>query len=116
MGACKPTIMKRFLLFLLYIGCSAGVWAQPDPQYPPAPQAPQNVVAAEYFVDVDPGYGNATPIALTAGVNIASAAFNANLTGLSNGVHRLVIRSRNNEGRWSVLALAGEGIYEGLKS
>jgi hypothetical protein len=79
--------------------------AQADPDYPAAPPAPQNIIAAEYFIDTDPGYGNATAIALTPGVNIVNTAFNASTAGLSNGVHRIFIRTRNNEGRWSIVVI-----------
>ncbi len=97
--------MKRYLLILLYIACSVAAWAQPDPNYPPAPSSPQNVVAAEYFIDNDPGYGIATSIAITPGVNIVNTAFSASTTGLSNGVHRLIIRTKNNEGNWSIAVI-----------
>lgn len=97
--------MKRYFLLLLYITGSMVAYAQADPDYPPPPAAAQNIVAAEYFFDIDPGYGNATPIAITPGVNIINAAFNANTTGLSNGIHRIVIRSRSNEGRWSIVVV-----------
>lgn len=97
--------MKRYLLFLLYIVCCATVWAQADPPYPTAPGALTNVVAAEYYIDTDPGYGNATSIAISPGTDIVSTAFNASTNGLSIGVHRIVVRTKSNDGRWSIIAL-----------
>lgn len=97
--------MKRYFLLLLYITGSMIAHAQADPDYPLPPAAAQNIVAAEYYFDIDPGYGNATPIAITPGVNIINAAFSANTTGLTNGIHRIVIRTRSNEGRWGITAI-----------
>lgn len=36
--------------------------------------AAANVNKAEYFVDTDPGFGNATDVPVTAGANIANVA------------------------------------------
>lgn len=97
--------MKRILLVLLYISSSLLIYAQADPDYPAAPAALQQVVAAEYYIDTDPGYGSATAIALTPGIDIVNAAFSANTDGLSYGVHRIVVRTRSAGGRWSVVAI-----------
>lgn len=73
-----------------------------DPVYTASPGAPQNILAAEYFIDTDPGIGNAQTISLTAGININDLTFTANTSGLSNGLHHLFVRSKNNEGYWSI--------------
>ena len=70
--------------------------------YPTAPAAPTPIVNMEYYIDSDPGFGNATAIAVTAGVDINSLPVNINTTGLTNGTHRLYIRSKNNNGNWSL--------------
>ncbi len=62
-----------------------------------------NVVAAEYFFDSDPGFGNATGATLTAG-QLVTFNFAGNITALSNGLHQLYVRTRDANGRWSLSA------------
>lgn len=73
-----------------------------DPVYPDAPVAAQSVTGAEYFVDTDPGFGNATPISITSGLNVSNVTANINTTGLTNGVHRVFFRSKEANGKWSI--------------
>lgn len=73
-----------------------------NPDYAPAPAAITDIVAAEYFIDSDPGMGNGTSIAITPGQNIPNIYFSANTTGLSNSTHYLVLRSKNSNGVWSL--------------
>lgn len=73
-----------------------------DISYPTAPAAPQNIVAAEYFFDSDPGFGSGTPITVTPGQDIANLAFNTNTASLGIGTHRLYVRTLNAEGKWSL--------------
>lgn len=93
--------MKKYLLFLILFVCTVAGYAQ-DPAYPAAPAAPQNIVGAEYFIDEDPGIGNATAISVTTGVNITISATSINTAGLANGVHRVGLRTRNAGGVWSI--------------
>lgn len=93
--------MKSFFMSVLYTGMLLYAGAQ-DPVYPPAPAAPQNITAAEYFVDNDPGTGAATGIAVTPALNISNAAALINVNGLSTGVHKLVLRTKNNQGVWGI--------------
>jgi hydrogenase maturation factor len=60
------------------------------------------ITAAEYFYDNDPGVGNGTSIAVTA--TLDSISFNAtvNTTGLSRGYHLLYLRTKDNNGKWSL--------------
>lgn len=76
-----------------------------DPAYPAAPAAPQSVIQAEYFINTDPGFGNGTPVTITPGVNIVSALAAINTSTLTPGSYRIYLRSRNNEGRWSLTAV-----------
>jgi subtilase family serine protease len=96
--------MKLHLLFATLLLCCI-VHAQ-DPAYPAAPPAPQNLVRAEYFVDTDPGFGNGVAITITPATTIAGLVASINTAGLSNGVHRLFVRTRGNEGAWSLSAVA----------
>lgn len=71
------------------------------PLYPAAATVP-GLSGAEYFIDNDPGPGNGTPIVLPSITNAANINVLVNLVGLSAGVHRLFIRTRDAEGRWSL--------------
>jgi hypothetical protein len=64
--------------------------------------AASNIVKAEYFFNTDPGFGNATNIPVTPGVDVQNVNFAADLTTLSAGVHQLFIRSKNADGKWSI--------------
>jgi PKD repeat protein len=61
-----------------------------------------NIVAAEYFFDMDPGFGNGNSISLTAGsfVDITSAIAS---NSLSIGHHSLNVRVKDSLGRWSLI-------------
>lgn len=72
-----------------------------DPLYPAVPPAVQNITKAEYFIDTDPGFGNGINIPLTAAADIAGLAAVINTSLLAAGAHKIYVRSRNNEGRWS---------------
>lgn len=93
--------MKSFFMSILFSGMLICANAQ-DPGYPAAPAALQNVTAAETFIDTDPGIGMATAVPVTAGINISNATATVNLTGLSNGIHRLFLRTRNAGGIWAI--------------
>ena len=60
-----------------------------------------DITGAEYFIDTDPGFGAATDIALTPGTDI-TFNFNSNITSLSDGLHRLFVRTRDANGKWSL--------------
>ncbi len=76
------------------------------PAYAAAPNSNKNIKAIEYFFDEEnPLPGTANPVAgFTEGLNLAN--FNTNLT-LPNTVlgsfHRLFIRSKDADGRWSLV-------------
>ncbi|HMP92953.1 MAG TPA: hypothetical protein PKD90_08795, partial [Phnomibacter sp.] len=65
-----------------------------------APNA--HITRAEYFIDTDPGIGQAVPVAMTAGNPKVGFAIPVNLTGLSAGTHKLYLRSLNALGQWSI--------------
>lgn len=97
--------MKQNLLFFLLLIFTAFSYGQDDPVYPPAPAMPQQIIAAEYFIDNDPGVGNATVLSVTPGADITITAGNINTAGLANGFHYIGLRTRNAEGKWSTTAL-----------
>lgn len=66
----------------------------------------QTITAAEFFVDADPGVGNATAIAVTPGANVNFTA-NIPTTSLANGFHVVGIRARDNAGQWGLYETRG---------
>ena len=60
------------------------------------------VVRVEYYVDTDPGYGKGTPVTITAATNISNVIFDADIANVSNGAHKLGIRSLDENGAWSI--------------
>lgn len=60
----------------------------------------QQIIKAEYFIGEDPGYGNATPIAVTAGAD-AEMNFSVPLNNLDFGIHTLYARVKDSNGKWS---------------
>ena len=61
----------------------------------------QDIDYAEYFMDTDPGYGSATPIAVSSTGSDISLDFHADIAALQPGIHYLVIRARDDQGKWS---------------
>ncbi|MEY3397769.1 MAG: hypothetical protein RL220_363, partial [Bacteroidota bacterium] len=61
-----------------------------------------NITAAEFFIDTDPGQGNATPlIAIDGNFNDALEAVQLSNINLSNGLHTLNLRILGQDGSWS---------------
>jgi Concanavalin A-like lectin/glucanases superfamily/MBG domain/CARDB/PKD-like domain/Secretion system C-terminal sorting domain len=59
-----------------------------------------DIVAAEYFIDADPGTGNGSPIPVTNG---AIVNFTANVpAGTVSGFHFLAIRTKDANGKWGM--------------
>jgi hypothetical protein len=59
-----------------------------------------NVNKAEYFIDIDPGFGKATSIPVASPAIDLSMSFNVN-TGSLEGFHIIVLRAQDNLGHWS---------------
>ncbi len=55
----------------------------------------------EYFIDTDPGYGNAINLGFVGTTN-ATAAINIDLTALAQGVHVVGVRSKDVNNAWSL--------------
>jgi subtilase family serine protease len=71
--------------------------------YPGAPAPVTNIVQLEYFIDNnDAGFGNCTQIAFTPGTDVSNLNANINVTGLIPGIHRLHIRGKDANGKWSI--------------
>ena len=92
-------------LFIRYRN-TAGVWGlyESSPFFiiPTVNPIVHQLDKAEYFIDTDPGFGNATPINISPSADSASLVLNVNTTGLSAGSHTLNIRYRNTNGLWGI--------------
>lgn len=58
------------------------------------------VSKAEYFVDVDPGVGLGTPIAVSTSGDSVQLSPAIPVSSLSSGFHLLAVRFRNSQGHW----------------
>jgi Secretion system C-terminal sorting domain len=65
-----------------------------------------NIIAAEFFVDTDPGVGNGTAIAVPSG---SSSTFVTTVptTSLTNGFHFIAIRTKDATGNWGLFENRG---------
>jgi hypothetical protein len=63
--------------------------------------ADSRITRAEYFIDTDPGFGSATNIPIATPADKLELSFNVNISSMSQGFHVMIIRTRDNLGRWS---------------
>ena len=61
-----------------------------------------NIAQAEYYIDSDPGFGNATVIPITAGTDISGQSITVDISALPAGIHYLHSRARDANGNWSL--------------
>jgi hypothetical protein len=62
-----------------------------------------NITRVEWYLDTDPGQGNATPLTISPGqTTLSDLSFMQSLTNLLSGVHILGIRTRDANGAWSI--------------
>ena len=54
----------------------------------------------EYFIDIDPGFGLATPVIVSSPGNIITLDFTAVIESLTEGFHFLNVRARDDLGKW----------------
>jgi PKD repeat protein len=67
-----------------------------------APAINEQVVAAEYFFDTDPGVGNGTPINTGSASDSIDLNFPVTVPSLALGSHNLYVRTKNADGHWSL--------------
>jgi PKD repeat protein len=97
----------------LYIRVKAGAWSEAYPRTVGI-TPDEGIYTAEYFFDEDPGFGNGTALTVTPG-KVINLDFNADLTNLAPGIHRLYLRVKS--GVWSQVysrtigVTPDEGIY-----
>jgi len=68
----------------------------------PTPSPASNITKVEYFIDQDPGIGNATGVSITANTNIVDANINASIGTLGSGTHMIGTRAKDANGNWSM--------------
>ena len=82
-----------------------GVWSLPNIHtfYKDAITAPlYDLTKVEYFIDSDPGLGNGTEVPFIPGPDISNLDFSIDLSGVINGMHQLYVRTKNQQGQWSL--------------
>ena len=62
-----------------------------------------NITNIEYFIDTDPGFGLGTAVSFTPNTTLSNLAITANLTSVSNGSHRIFIRAKDANNKWSTV-------------
>ncbi|HEX6849204.1 MAG TPA: hypothetical protein VF144_19600, partial [Chitinophagaceae bacterium] len=86
--------MRKKLLMLLLMNCII------------ATARSQNITAAEYFFDTDPGQGNGTPVSV--GTPGSTVNFNVAIpTSFTSGFHFLGLRVQDANGLWSMIEYRG---------
>jgi hypothetical protein len=82
--------MKNFIIVLFFTGLRLACLSQ-------------NVVQVEYFVDTDAGFGNNTVINVTPSPD-GTFPFTLSLASLIPGYHKLYVRTKDSDGKWSLTA------------
>lgn len=69
---------------------------------PPPPAPPTNITRVEYYIDADPGFGNATNVSITASADVQNTIIALDPSPLAEGVHRFYVRAKDASGKWSL--------------
>ena len=72
------------------------------------------ITGGEYFIDSDPGFGNATPVTVSSVDSIILQNFNVATASLSEGYHKLYGRLMDNTGRWSLTFRRNMEVYKNI--
>jgi hypothetical protein len=67
------------------------------------PSGESNIDQAEYFIDTDPGYGEAVPIPVSTPGNELTLLLTPDILGLDQGFHYIHFRARDVSGRWGTV-------------
>lgn len=98
-------LSQGFHMMVLRARDDKGLWSTTRQQafyvYSIASTTEYKINKAEYFIDSDPGFGKAISVPIATPAKKLSLSYNVNSTGLSQGFHMMVIRSRDEMGRWS---------------
>jgi PKD repeat protein len=63
-----------------------------------------NITKAEYYFDTDPGIGNAITLTISVPDTIINVLYDLPINGLAEGWHKLIIRTCDSQGKWSLSA------------
>ncbi|MBK9149206.1 MAG: T9SS type A sorting domain-containing protein [Flavobacteriales bacterium] len=74
-----------------------------------------DIVRVEYFLDVDPGFGNATAMATAAAPEINGLLLNVLTDALAAGPHTLSVRSLSSTGAWSLTNSITFDVFVGIE-
>ena len=89
---------------------AAGKWSQSTPAlfyYEPIISNPYpNITRAEYYIDNFVAVGNGIPVVFAPNDTINAIKFPVNITGVASGNHRLFLRTRDVNGKWSLTSWA----------
>jgi hypothetical protein len=77
-----------------------------------ASAAKTTIVAGEYFIDTDPGFGTASPITIATPDSIILQNFTAVTSGLPEGYHKLYGRFKDNQGKWGLTFRRNIEVYK----
>lgn len=61
----------------------------------------QQITQIEYFFDTDPGYGSGEQVTIDPATTFTDFTFDASVSALSQGLHRLFVRAKDENDRWS---------------
>jgi hypothetical protein len=83
--------MRRICLILFFLLCVAAgqAWTA-------------DITRIEYFYDNDPGLGNGTDLAITAGATVTVTAELSLPLNISEGLHHLYVRAMDSDGKWGL--------------
>lgn len=62
---------------------------------------PTQIIAAEYFIDTEPGTDGGTAFVITPGFNV-NESLAISTAALSDGIHTLYLRTKDEDNRWSL--------------
>lgn len=108
-----PIDAYPFGVHTLYIRTKSekGVWSvasirdfmiSVDPVYPQASASVADLVRAEYFINEDPGFGNAAAIGISPGTEIENILQMVDVSSYASGVHRFYLRTMDQKGTWGL--------------
>ncbi len=97
-----PSLLTAGLHFIAVRSKDVNNKWSPDTKWLFIKQIAFNIVQAEYFIDTDPGYGKAVPVTFTPGADIADVNLSVNVSGIDTGVHKVVLRTKDATGKWSL--------------
>jgi hypothetical protein len=69
---------------------------------PENPPAAADITQGEYFVDDDPGFGNAAALSISPGSSVDDLIIPLDVNLLSEGNHKLFVRFKDNNDVWSI--------------